>query len=214
MRGHIIHLPGAFERDQIIFYLQYTLGWTLPIFAASDGSAWEADRRIAKIHPKTHQPVSKGILGCAHSHLSILEAEKITQEPIAIFEDDCVITAKREYVESFVSYAPPNWDILLLGANEYVQSNPGFDGYRWVGRFWGTHALLLRPRAMEAIRQTFQETQAEGIFMPADWLYNEAIRRYGLMCYGPDHPKRICRQAEGFVSAITGEVRSTGELPS
>jgi GR25 family glycosyltransferase involved in LPS biosynthesis len=180
------------------------------VFSASDGSEWAANLKIAKLHPKTHQPVSKGVLGCAHSHLLILEAEKITEQPIAIFEDDCVLTAKKEYVESFISYAPSNWDILLLGANEYVESNAAFEGYRWVGRFWGTHALLLKPRAMEAIRRTFQETQAEGTFMPADWLYNEAIRRHGLLCYGPEHPKRICRQAEGFISAITGEERTHG----
>ena len=34
-------------------------------------------------------------------------------------------------------------------------------------------------RAAREVLQVFVETQKEGVFMPADWLYNEAIKRRG-----------------------------------
>jgi GR25 family glycosyltransferase involved in LPS biosynthesis len=207
MRGYIIHLESAQEREPLLFNLQRDLSWNLLVLPASDGTAWAADPKIGKTHPWTRQPVSKGVLGCLASHLKILEGASKAEIAIAIFEDDCVLGADKETIEGFIKGAPEAWDILLLGANEYVNSAPSRGAYRCVNRFWGTHALLLRPQAVEAALRTFQESQREGICLPADWLYNEAIRRFDLTCYGPESPDLLCKQAVGFVSAITGKPR-------
>lgn len=211
MKGYIIHLDTAKEREPLLFALQRDLSWNLVVFPASDGTAWDADPTIAKTHPWTAQRVSKGVLGCAHTHLQILKAAGHEEKAVAIFEDDCQIIASREAINAFLHtdshIAGAPWDILLLGANEYVEATRRLSGLQRVTRFWGTHALILRPRAVEAVLRTFNETQAEGLFMPADWLYNEAIKRYGLTCYGPATPTTLCRQAPGFVSAINGKVR-------
>jgi hypothetical protein len=99
------------------------------------------------------------------------------------------------------------WDILLLGANEYVDFTPIDARTTRVKRFWGTHAMILRPRAIEAVLKTFETSQKDGVFLPADWLYNRAIIDHRLACYGPSFPTQLCRQVPGLVSAITGKRR-------
>lgn len=215
MQGHIIHLPTATEREPLITALRDTLGWDLAIHPASDGSAWFHDPSVAKAHPWTRKPISQGNIGCTQSHLQILEHASPDSGIAAIFEDDCVLQASREEIAAFVECAPANWDILLLGATEYVESRPATAGtrrcapptYRHVNRFWGTHALLVKPTAAAAALRAFAETQREGVFVPADWLYNEAIKRGKLVCYGPLTPTQFCCQAPGFISAITGKAR-------
>jgi hypothetical protein len=59
-----------------------------------------------------------------------------------------------------------------------------------------------------SIRQTFEESLGQGIFLPADWLYNETIKRYKLRVYGPAEPKMFFRQVPGLTSAITGKIRA------
>lgn len=213
MRGYIIHLQSATDREPLIFALKRDISWNLTVFDASNGSEWVSDPAISKKHPWTRQPVSRGVLGCCKSHLDILTQASNAEIAVSIFEDDCVINATKKDIDIFLHRAPPSWDILLLGANEYVESKrtnyggAGAPHYIRVNRFWGTHALLLRPRAVEAVLRTFRETQAEGFFMPADWLYNEAIRRYSLACYGPATPDLLCHQAPGYISVITGQPR-------
>ena len=211
LKGYIIHLDSAKEREPVIAQLQHDLSWNLTVVSASDGSVWDADPTIAKKHPWTKERISKGNIGCTETHLRLLREAAHEERALAIFEDDCQIVAPKAAIDTFLHTdthkAGEAWDILLLGANEYVEASKLVCGLNRVRRFWGTHALLLRPRAVEAVLRTFKETQAEGFFMPADWLYNEAIKRYGLICYGPPTPRTLCRQAPGYVSAINGGVR-------
>jgi hypothetical protein len=67
--------------------------------------------------------------------------------------------------------------------------------------------MLVNPRCCAKIMETFEEAKEAGIFLPADWMYNEAIRLKGLRVYGPTNPKRFFKQKEGLKSLITGNVR-------
>jgi GR25 family glycosyltransferase involved in LPS biosynthesis len=208
-KGYIIHLQNETTKNRLP-YINTLIDTLKPIelsiFNASDGSLFQKDPSIPKVQPVTRQRVSQGNMGCTHSHLLILEQDFDT---MVIFEDDCELTAPKEAIQAFLdlNYQQP-WDILLLGANEYVDAEidvPGFT--KRVKRFWGTQALIVRKKAARAVLATFKEMQKEGLFPPADWLYNEAIKRHNLVCIGPNLPTKFCRQARGLVSLITGKVR-------
>lgn len=182
---------------------------------------------IAKRHVRPGETVTQGMLGCAHSHIDLLyRALKGGMDELYVFEDDCQITGPPAALEGWVGAMRGTgipWDMLLLGANEYVEAergilSPSQEGaaeetrgeriaVQRVGRFWGTHAMVIRPRAAQAALKVFADAQKQGVFLPADWMWNEAIRQGGLLVFGPPEPTTFCRQAPGLVSAITGTVR-------
>lgn len=207
MNAIVIHLEKATERLPLIEGIQKI--FSTEVFKAKDGSEWMANPQIQKAHPLTKKPVSQGNLGCTHSHIELIHrALKAGEKSIVIFEDDCEFRGVRDDVIKFIHHANTYglWDILLLGATEYVESEPVSSEYKKVNRFWGTHALILRERGMRAALKAFAKSQKRGDFLPGDWLYNEAIKE-GLTCYGPADPFHFCRQKEGLVSYLTGSIR-------
>jgi GR25 family glycosyltransferase involved in LPS biosynthesis len=219
-KGYIIHLGSARERDPYVRGLQETFFIPLEVVAASTGESWLTHPAISKQHVRTGEQVTQGMLGCAHSHIDLLYASvKGGVGELYVFEDDCALIAPPSAIAHWVDLMKQStvpWDILLLGANEYVESKAGWihsDEHTaefpvmHVTRFWGTHAMIIRPAAMRAALKTFAEAQREGRFLPADWMWNEAIRREGLLVFGPLQPKSFCQQIPGLVSAITGTVR-------
>jgi GR25 family glycosyltransferase involved in LPS biosynthesis len=183
----------------------------LEVFSAKDGSEWEKSSKIAKIHPFEKKPVPVGHLGCTHSHIEIIHSSlRAKEKATLIFEDDCEMLGTQDDVYGFIHRAghlPDKWDIILLGANEYVESTKFDDNYTRVNRFWGTHAVILTDKAMRAVLKVFADAQKKGEFLPADWMYNEAIKQHGLVCYAPTKIDSICRQKPGLISAITGKPR-------
>lgn len=217
--AHVIHLDTLKDRVGHIRHLQNTMDFPITIFNASDGSQlWNSDT-IPKKHPVAGQVMTQGGMGCTKSHLDIIERAYTdntrpaqANEAIYIFEDDVEPLLPAEYLNSLLTdiskLSDDNWDIILLGATEYVSAKPITHQINRVNRFWGTHAMLIRGRVFKYIHQTFIDSLKEGIFLPADWLYNEAIRKYMLNVYGPANPKTFFRQIPGVISAITGKVRT------
>jgi GR25 family glycosyltransferase involved in LPS biosynthesis len=212
-RATVIHLESAVERKPLVARIQ-ELFPSLEIYPAKDGSQWAADAKIQKAHPWTKQPVTKGCIGCTHSHIDLIH-DALTKKELSliVFEDDCEFKAEvtrddlTEYIHMANSLGEP-WDILLLGGTEYVESERTSSAdYTKVGRFWGAHALILRERGMRAALKAFHASQVKGDFLPGDWLYNEAIRLDSLVCYGPAEPFRFCKQKEGLMSYLTGKLR-------
>ena len=208
----VIHLEKATERLPLIENLKAL--FDLEIFQAKDGSEWAVHPQIQKGHPHAKEPVSNGNIGCTHSHIEIIyRALKRREKSVIIFEDDCDLSggATKEAVMKFIHLSNTlgePWDILLVGASEYVESSEMDSAdYKRVNRFWGTHAIILRERGMRAALKAFAEAQLRGVFLPADWLYNEAIKLDGLVCFGPSDPFHFCRQKVGLVSYVTGSVR-------
>jgi hypothetical protein len=218
--GYIIHLTAATEREPLVAALLMSassfVGCPLQIFPAADGRSWEQHPMISKAHIRPKTEVTRGMLGCAKSHLDILLTSYKRKLPtVAIFEDDCEMVGPPAEIRNWLAAAPAEWDLLLLGANEYVdiQIGAGAVGqYQPVQRFWGTHAMLVSRRAMHAALKIWAEAQKGGVFLPADWMWNEAIRREGLRCWGPaGGPTQFVRQKEGLRSAITGHIRGGGD---
>jgi GR25 family glycosyltransferase involved in LPS biosynthesis len=204
----VIHLNSATERQPIIDKLRETMIHYLEVFSAKDGTEWEKSSKIVKQHPLEKRPVERGNIGCTHSHIDIIHASlKSKEKHTLLFEDDCEMIASRDDIYGFIHQAGKDWDILLLGANEYVESEAAHGTYVRVKRFWGTHAVILTEKAMRAALQAFADAQKRGVFLPADWMYNEAIKQAGLVCYGPAKLDMLCRQKPGLVSAITGKER-------
>jgi GR25 family glycosyltransferase involved in LPS biosynthesis len=207
----VIHLDSATERLPLIENIRQKMIHTLEVFSAKDGTDWEKSNKIAKIHPFEKIPVPRGHLGCTHSHIDIIHTSlKRKEKYTIIFEDDCELLGTQDDIYGFIhraSHLPKPWDIVLLGANEYVESTNVHTDYVSVKRFWGTHALVLTEKAMRAALQVFADAQKKGEFLPADWMYNEAIKQHGLVCYGPKKIDSLCRQKPGLISAINGKVR-------
>jgi len=213
----VIHLEKAVERLPIIEGIR-ALFPAVSVYMAKDGTEWENNTAISKQHPWTGGKVSRGVIGCAHSHIDLIHAAlKRGDKTLIIFEDDCVMTEglTSQDIMKYVHganmldgiQAERSWDILLLGANEYVESEAtSSPDYMAVKRFWGTHAMILREGGMRAALLVFAEEQKKGIFLPADWMYNAALKQ-GLKCYGPAGKGSLCRQKEGLISHITGSKR-------
>ena len=210
-RCAVIHLDSATERLPLIEKLRKTLIHELEVYPAKDGAEWEASSKIVKKHPRG-ETVTRGMLGCAHSHIDILyNSVKAKNQFTLIFEDDCDMHGTQDDIYGFLhraSHLSEDWDMILLGANEYVESTPVTGAYVRVNRFWGSHAVILKDSAVRAALKVFADSQRKGEFLPVDWVYSEAIKQHGLVCYAPSHSTMLCRQKQGLVSAITGKVRA------
>ena len=210
-RTVVIHLDTASERLPIIDKLKKTLIHQLEVYSAKDGTEWEKNPKIKKDHPWSNDTITRGMLGCTHSHVDILYTSlKAKEQAVLLFEDDCNMTKSQDDVYRFIHMAnqlPERWDILLLGANEYVETEPINQSYVRVKRFWGTHAIIIKEHAMRGALKAFAAAQAKGHFLPPDWMYNNAIKDENVVCIGPSLPNYLCEQKVGLVSAINGKVR-------
>jgi len=204
-----IHLLRATEREAYMTHFQNSLGRTVEVWPASEGSEVAA-RGWPRGHPHERE-TSIGALGCLDSHIRLLRTmlEK-GWDMIGIFEDDAELVVKCDTLQEFylrASAVEPEWDILVLGANEWVDVKRE-NNLAKPRRYWGTHAFLIRRRAAEAVVKLFEELQASGYSYPADWLYSYAISQKGLLAVGPEVCRSLIRQKPGLISAINGKVRT------
>ena len=81
-----------------------------------------------------------GAIGCAKTHMSILE--KQVDFPFIIFEDDCVMVQTWSLVEDAMNQLPFYWDMLWLGGTlDYPI--PRYSKYLyWLKRAYCTHAIV------------------------------------------------------------------------
>ena len=205
-----IHLLRAVEREPYMTHFQNGLGRQVIVWPASEGKDVAA-RGWPRGHPHERE-TSIGALGCLGSHIRLLQ--KMLEEGLevmGIFEDDAELIVKSEQLQEFytrVQIEVPEWDIVVLGANEWVDILKKQNGIAWPQRYWGTHAFLIRRRAAEAVVSLFEELQQRGYSYPADWLYSYAIQQKKLVVVGPEVCRSLIRQKPGLVSAINGKVRA------
>jgi len=216
--AYVIHLKDRVDRLETINKLEYGLNIKLETYDASNGSEWWENPAIPKKHPWAFDKISKGMVGCSFSHLALLKkAFETNEKGILLFEDDTQIVQPLNTIIEYLNkvkeftndalHEERNWDILLLGANEYVSSKPITHNIEKVNRFWGAHALYIKRESIPEIISTFESYISKGIFLPADWLYNKTIEEKHFIVYGPSSPKMYLQQSPGFVSSITGKVR-------
>lgn len=201
-----IHLARETHREAHMTVLQNRLNHTMTTWIASDGSTMDLSTWPRR-HPIDRQ-TRPGAIGCLDSHIRLLE-KMIAEDHavIGIFEDDAEVLVDRHVISDFVNGAP-EWDILILGANEWVDSQAIRPGIVKVTRFWGTHAFLIKRRAAVATLATFKRLAAMGFAYPADWLYAQSILHGRLTVYGPSECKGFIRQVPGLPSAITDHLRA------
>lgn len=192
----VIHRNCDKDREQLVKNLQAVLNCT--VFEGIDGTTLQ--------HPNKHPwegTTTAGNLGNTVSHVTILQqAIKNQMETVGILEDDAVIEGN---IISFINTVPQDWDMLYLGTNEIVNGFLLENCYR-VYRAWGSHAVLLKPKAMNAVLATYEQSLRDGIGLPADWLYNRAIQLFDLKAYCPII--NLIEQKKGLVSLATGNIRS------
>lgn len=159
---YIINLDRRKDRLAVTVQLLRDKGYDtdgMTRLKATDGvSEWESSKALVApgaLKPiyagfrTEHNQLSKGAVGCYLSHVklwSYLIADGCTDEAFAILEDDTNPTLSPSEVKRRLAFVPNDWDIVLLGAfytgcrdvNEYVCR---------IGRFIGTHAMLVRKKA-------------------------------------------------------------------
>lgn len=198
----VIHRQIDVEREPTIRELERKLGRELQVLEGVRGDTM-IEQGFPRKHPIERKPTSAGNIGCTASHLQILQnILSGDHKAVCIFEDDA------EYVSDFSSYVsqiPDDWDICFLGVNEIVEGEPVSDTVVQVRRFWGTHAVILREKAMRSIQEMYFQSLKDDYALPADWLYSYAIQRFHLKAYAPK--KAHIRQKPGFVSTISGNIR-------
>jgi len=205
--AYVIHLDSAEERLPIIEKLEKDLNIPITIVSASDGSELWGARELK--HPWRFDTLTQGMVGCGLSHYNILS--KVDGDGVLILEDDakvnCTLGEINTLLKDMKDISEDDWDILLLGANDYVEHDRVNDTIHRVYKFWGTHAMFVRKRCIHHILNSFDESLSKGVCLYGDWLYNHAIRKNKLKVYGPSSPKYFVSQSEGYVSALTGKVR-------
>jgi GR25 family glycosyltransferase involved in LPS biosynthesis len=196
----VIHREQDKDREPLIQTLQRDLHSNLIRVEGVNGSQLVADGHPTK-HPHEKNPTTVGNVGCTASHIHIIRtALSQGQETIAIFEDDAVL---HRAINDEIFLLNP-WDMVLLGTNEIVESI--MKNVIHVRRFWGTHAVVLRGKAMRAILSEYERLVKEGYAYPADWLYSAAIKNHDLIAVTPQSNYII--QKEGIVSICTGKIRT------
>jgi GR25 family glycosyltransferase involved in LPS biosynthesis len=201
----VIHREQDKEREPVIQRLEGALSRRLQRFEGIDGVSLIATGFPTK-HPREHEPTTAGNIGCTASHVEILDAcSRSSYAGCAIFEDDAELSCDPVLLRHFLEEEKGDWDLCFLGVNELVETTPFREGLVHVKRFWGTHAVIVKQKAMLAILEMYRQSLMDGYALPADWLYSYAIQRSGLIAVAPMVP--LVRQRPGLVSLISGKVR-------
>jgi len=205
----VIHLDSVEERLPIISNLEKDLKIPITIFSASDGSELWGTRELR--HPWRFDKLTKGMVGCGISHYNLLKKVlNENMEGVFLLEDDAKVNSSIEEINGLIEEINKfPWDIILLGANEYVESEVQTMNIQKVRRFWGAHSMLIKKECIPFILQTFEDFLEKDVCLYGDWLYKEAISKYNLKVYGPSLSfiNKHFSQSEGFVSALTGKRR-------
>lgn len=201
----IIHRAQDIEREPLIHTLETSLNCRLQRMEGMDGQSL-IDTGFPTKHPREPEPTTAGNIGCTASHIEILDACIKSQfEACAIFEDDAEVCCEPAALQHFLEKDKGEWDICFLGVNELVETAPFTEDIVYVKRFWGTHAVIVKRKAILAILDMYRQSLKDGYALPADWLYSYAIQRSGLLAIAP--VQSLVRQRPGLVSLISGKIR-------
>ena len=135
--------------------------------------------------------------GCMNSHIGVARLAKALH-PLShyiVFEDDCILEEGWEEALKGLEFA----DVVYIGYTD-----------KCLEATFGTHALLLSPKARDVI---IEHTREEGLHVQEkfafDWILSALSRKYGLITCMPkiEDREKWCHQKRGLVSQITGKIR-------
>jgi len=86
-------------------------------FEGINGKTLDPEKLIQQERLAEQNELLPGQLGCALSHMAVMEAIKIQDEPYGlILEDDVIVPPNfTEIFDNIKGYFPENWDIIFLG---------------------------------------------------------------------------------------------------
>ena len=174
-----------------------------PAFVLHNSQSLDRIETTNELVKKTGATIFQSLLlpdGVEGNRLSHLEAAKVAKslfptKHYLIFEDDCVLSEDWQRCLEGMTMA----DVVYLGYND-KSSDVTF----------GTHALLLSPKArdkiLERAESLVQAVDRKGAY---DHILSKLCRQEGLLTAMPplDQKERWAVQKKGLVSLITGEPR-------
>jgi len=143
---------------------------------------WKFDRFSAIKH-------KNGAIGCAMSHLKILEnAKKNKLNYVIIFEDDFIILDIEKFKKLFKDFLKQkvSFDVLKLGANAYPPYKEIHDNYVKLNYSQTTHAYMVFDHYYDTLIKSYKEAiyllnnygkGPKGIFCCDSW-QNTLIHKY------------------------------------
>ena len=170
----------------------------LPSFVIHNDSCVERYDLVKALKEKTNAVVFDAVMlengkdGCRKSHIEVARFAKVSypNSRYIVFEDDCVLSEDWEDVIE----VSQDIDVVFIGVNDLCDDI-----------IFGTHALILSPKARDVIVEKTEEccslVSNTGAF---DHILSYLIRKYNLSV----KIYRLAMQQEGLRSLITGEFRS------
>jgi GR25 family glycosyltransferase involved in LPS biosynthesis len=173
VKKYVIHMPSSVDRDELV----------KNIINITGASIFDA---ICSKNP---------IEGCARSHIEIYKKEP--NEPVIIFEDDCVILDKN--ILSLVDMYKDNHDIIYFGVNK------SFLNDKRKIQSWGTHAMWISQKAKKIVVDDFNKN---GFTIAFDLYLNKLCDSNNLRVWRPADITKYCIQKTGLKSTLTGKIRT------
>jgi len=175
----------------------------IPAFVIHHPSSSERSEIVKDLVEKTDAVVVEAILlsdgkaGCRASHLRVahLAKEQYPKSHYLVFEDDCILSEDWKDCLAGMEMA----DVLYLGYNDKCSHTT-----------FGTHALMISPRARDKILLETENLADKVIDKGAfDHILSKLCRQEGLLtCMPPpDEKSRWAYQKKGLRSLITGNLR-------
>ena len=144
-------------------------------------------------------PLKKGVIGCALSHLAIIEvADLIKWASILIFEDDVAFDDQlNDKFNEWIKEVPEDWDMLYFGGNHNVKAitNKISDHVFRATDTQTTHAYAVRHTVYDRIIQRLQNIDKD-----VDVIYMDIQKECKAYCFTP----RLAWQRAG-ISDIWGQ---------
>jgi GR25 family glycosyltransferase involved in LPS biosynthesis len=175
----------------------------IPAFVIHNSSSSERTEIVKELLLKTKAMVVEGVFeanrkdGCrhAHQHVARLARSLHPTKHYLVFEDDCVLSEDWQRCLEGMEIA----DVLYLGYNDKCEHTT-----------FGTHALMISPKAREKILSDSENLKNEVIDKGAyDHVLSKLCRQEGLLTAmpPPDEKERWAWQKKGLKSTITGLTR-------
>jgi len=175
----------------------------LPSFIIHHPSSVERSGIVKDLITKTGGTVVEACLmtdgkaGCRASHLKVAKIAKelCPTKHYLVFEDDCVLSDDWNYCIEGMEVA----DVLYLGFNDKCHHTT-----------FGTHALMISPRARDKILSQTEALAGSVIDKGAyDHILSQLCRQEGLLTAMPpvDEKDKWAYQKKGLRSLITGTLR-------
>ena len=105
-----------------------------------------------------------GLVGCAKSHIAVLEkAKELDWDYCIVFEDDIVIEGKKALLEKMKKYICYDFDVLFLGCWNVEPPITIEKDLLKITKAWTTHAYICKKHYYDILIENYREGMNEKI---------------------------------------------------